>query len=347
MLKKLIGISIFALLTSINLYAFKLESKKTYNIYLSSEATALNTYSATELSKYLEITFHAKCFIRTSSLLYMNQLILTASNDKLFRNQIPNIPFSVGIDGYSITINEHFISIFGGNSRGLLYGVYSLLEEKIGCKWYAKDCYVLPVLSYLNVSSISYTYNPPVKWRSVLYYELADPYLAGVLKLNGNAQRQVQKQQGRYTISEGFADWGYWCHSLYNMVSPDLYSSHPEYFAEVKGRRIPPEREKGGTQLCLTNADVQNIVIEQLSKAVKKPLSGLPIWADSLAYYWSVSQMDGNGYCTCPECTAIDKYEEGHSGSILNFVNKVAAHFPNKKIATLAYIYILERLLFI
>lgn len=62
-----------------------------------------------------------------------------------------------------------------------------------------------------------------------------------------------------------------------------------------------------------------------------KPMTGLPLWADSLAYYWSVSQMDGNGNCTCSHCMALDKYDGSPSGSILNYVNKVAAQFPDKR----------------
>ncbi len=339
MYKRIFIFSFLTFMAFMSIHAFTFESKKTYSIYLSPAASNLNRYSAAELSKYVKLVFHSDCTLRTSSLLHADQLVLVDNSHNLSRKETPNMPSSPGIDGFSVKATEHSISIQGGNSRGLLYGVYSLLEEKIGCKWYSKDCQVIPTYSKLKLNFNTFSYNPPVKWRSVLYYELSDPYLAGVLKLNGNAQRQILRQTNRYTISEGFSDWGYWCHSLYNMVSPDLYGSHPEYFAEVNGQRVRPEREKGGTQLCLTNPDVEKITIEQLSKAIKKPSKNVPIWADSLAYYWSVSQMDGNGFCTCPKCTAIDKYEDGHSGSILNFVNKVASHFPDKKIATLAYIY--------
>ena len=72
---------------------------------------------------------------------------------------------------------------------------------------------------------------------------------------------------------------------------------------------------------------------------MSKPVTGMPVWADSTATYWSISQMDGNGNCTCDECKRLDKYDGSPSGSILSYVNKVAAKFPHKKIATLAYIY--------
>lgn len=43
----------------------------------------------------------------------------------------------------------------------------------------------------------------------------------------------------------------------------------------------------------------------------------------------SVSQNDGNfTNCTCEKCKAIDDYEGALSGSIITFLNKLAARFP-------------------
>jgi hypothetical protein len=52
-----------------------------------------------------------------------------------------------------------------------------------------------------------------------------------------------------------------------------------------------------------------------------------------------VSQNDNKNYCTCPNCKAIDDREGSPSGSIIEFVNKVADQFPEKMISTLAYEY--------
>ena len=52
-----------------------------------------------------------------------------------------------------------------------------------------------------------------------------------------------------------------------------------------------------------------------------------------------MSQDDNTQYCQCDNCAAIDKEEGSPSGSMIRFVNSVAAHFPNKMISTLAYQY--------
>jgi len=99
-------------------------------------------------------------------------------------------------------------------------------------------------------------------------------------------------------------NWGLWVHTMFRLVPPENYfKSHPEYYALFGG-----ERRK--IRLCLSNPD---------------------------ARYWSVSQMDTYGNCECPECTAVNQLEGSPSGSFIEFLNKVAAAFPNKVISTLAY----------
>ena len=60
----------------------------------------------------------------------------------------------------------------------------------------------------------------------------------------------------------------------------------------------------------------------------------------------SVSQMDYPGFaswCTCAECGAVDEAEGSHSGTIVRFVNAVAAalesDFPDALIETFAYMH--------
>ncbi len=57
------------------------------------------------------------------------------------------------------------------------------------------------------------------------------------------------------------------------------------------------------------------------------------------AIYWSVSQNDNYDYCKCPRCAAADARYGSPAGTLLAFVNAVAAAFPDKIISTLAYQY--------
>ena len=83
-------------------------------------------------------------------------------------------------------------------------------------------------------------------------------------------------------------------------------------------------------QLCLSNPDVLQIVIEDLRRRMED---------NPDANYWSVSQNDTYLPCDCAQCRRSNEEEGSPSGSLLRFVNQVAAEFPDKTISTLAYQY--------
>ena len=121
--------------------------------------------------------------------------------------------------------------------------------------------------------------------------------------------------------------WGLWGHSFFKLVPPkEYFSTHPEYYALVNSKRR-------ATQLCLSNEQVFKIAVDHFRKAI----------ADNPdALYWSISPEDGAGYCTCDQCALADKEEGSHAGSLIRFVNRVAAQFPAQKFTTLAYTYTLQ-----
>lgn len=120
----------------------------------------------------------------------------------------------------------------------------------------------------------------------------------------------------------------------FNYLVPvnEYYDSHPEYFAEIKGKRMKDPHY----QLCLTNNEVLQIVIEK----VKQWLHENPN-----AKIVSVSQNDSGvieSYCTCSECRKINiKEEKSPSGTLIRFVNAVADaikdEFPDVAVDTLAF----------
>ena len=318
---------------------FTITKNKEYAIYIRQDSPKLMRYAANELARYLAETTGAICEVKAEKQCAVNQL--TVGTEKPVKAVfLPNTLKESADDEFIIRVDDNSLTIDGGNARGVLYGVYTFLEDFLQCRWYSSKVRIIPFSGTTRIKTCNIGYKSPVKWREVYYYELCDPYIAGILKLNGNGERQNKVAPYRFAISGGnHAGWRYWCHSLYSMVPPFLYDTHPEYFSEINGKRIAPVGKEGGTQLCLTNPDVLKLSVEKLRKEMSKPVTGMPVWADSTATYWSISQMDGNGNCTCDECKRLDKYDGSPSGSILSYVNKVAAKFPHKKIATLAYIY--------
>ncbi len=87
-------------------------------------------------------------------------------------------------------------------------------------------------------------------------------------------------------------------------------------------------------QLCLTNEEMRRELVKNLQERLR---------ANPEATIASVSQNDCFNNCQCPSCRAVDEEEGSPAGSLLRFVNAVAAdiehEFPNVAIDTLAYQY--------
>src|SRR5262249_54168857 len=119
-------------------------------------------------------------------------------------------------------------------------------------------------------------------------------------------------------------------HTFYPLVPPERhFAEHPEWFSMIKG-----ERSTNRAQLCMTNPQLREFVVERVKQWARETPDATII---------SVSQNDWRGACECPACKALDEREGSHSGSLLDFVNfiaeKIEPDFPNLAIDTLAYQY--------
>jgi hypothetical protein len=226
----------------------------------------------------------------------------------------------LGPEGYVIRTSGQRLIIAGATNEGTANGVYGFLQDHLGCRWLAPDCSVVPRRDAIVLEPIDERVVPPLLFREVYQAEAMDPDYARRNRLNGNASIIADNRM----VSERHRGWDMWCHSFFAVVPPDKYlQEHPEYFSLVDG-------ERQAKQLCLTNPEVLEVVTEALRQRIA---------ANPEAQYISVSQMDWGGACQCDSCRAIDEREGTPMGSLLEFINKLAARFPDKTISTLSYTY--------
>ena len=197
--------------------------------------------------------------------------------------------------------------IGGGGEKGLLYGVFSLLEFFGYRKYSANDSLTTPKAKHFSFPKDELK-APLIKYRTTNYYDAKD------------------KAYNEWHKLSSTDSWGLFVHTFEVLVPPEKYGkTHPEYYSLIDGERNPV------TQLCLSNEEVFQTLVTDLRKRIEK---------NPKAKYWSVSQNDNDKYCQCAPCTALNKkYGNLASGSMVWFVNKVAREFPDKIISTLAYWY--------
>jgi len=211
----------------------------------------------------------------------------------------------------------------GGSPRGTLYAVYQFLEDFVGCRWWTSTASRMPWRPSLSVGTVSIRFRPPLEYREPYWYVAFDPVWAARNKANGIQVGGDALRGGRQAY-EGFV------HTFYGLIPPaEYFARHPEWFSEIDGKRTAEN-----AQLCLSNEEMRRELVKNLRERLR---------AHPGATIASVSQNDCFGPCTCPKCRAIDEEEGGPAGSLLRFVNAVAAdieaEFPDVAVDTLAYQY--------
>lgn len=282
-----------------------------YRIVLPSAATTFEIKASEVLKDYILQISGTALPIITASEPRSRYEILLGQNDRLGDLKTGINLNALKEDGFVIKTDSLRLIIAGGNEKGTLYGVYTFLEEYLGCRMYSPRVKLIPKQNRIALDKIDNLQVPVIGFRDTHYRASWDAEYIDWHKLD-------------HDDKGGRPDWGMWVHTFNELVPPETYyQDHPEYFSMVKGKRIP-------TQLCLTNPDVLDLTIQNLRRKIAQ---------NPQALYWSVSQNDNRDYCTCDRCKAIDDREGSPSGSIINFVNQVADQFPDKMISTLAYEY--------
>jgi hypothetical protein len=295
-----------------------------YRIVVAADAIPSERYAAGELQRYLERMSGAKLPVVTDIVPVASREILLGDNEHL-RRLSPKTDFkSLGSDGFVLRTDRNRLIIAGGKPRGTLYGVYALLEEKLGVRWFTPEVEVVPNRDRVQLPKLNETQVPRLEYREVFWTEIMrDADFAARHRLNGNHYRLTEKHGGRAVVYFPFV------HSFDMLIPRELYQEHPEYFPLINGKRVD-----GYVQRCLANPDVLRLAIDRVKQWIKEHPDATII---------TVSQNDTFNYCQCEQCKGLDDAEGSPAASMIRFVNAVAEaiekEHPNIRIDTLAYQY--------
>lgn len=235
----------------------------------------------------------------------------------------------LGTDGFCIRSEGADIRIVGGgDGRGVLYGVYELLETYGGIGWFSSWHTVVPKVDRFAVpATLNDRQIPAFPFREPFDYDInRHPEFAVRLRRNcvtwgvrippqmGGLARQPAKVLKGHTA---------------NILCPveKYFDAHPEWFSEISGKRI---RDK--TQLCLTNPELIEFVKSNFVAQVKD---------DPQATTYSFSYNDWLNCCTCPNCKAVNDAEGSQCGTNVRMCNILAEELeklaPGKSVKLSAY----------
>ena len=226
-------------------------------------------------------------------------------------------------DGYIVAVRGGELYLTGLTARAVYYAVWTFLET-LGWRFYSSKFEMLKASEpaaeasgaeagseTVNVpEGYTDTFSPKILSRDTFWYDTFDPALASKLKINGWNSRNLKKYGGSIKYAGGFV------HTL-----PDLAGTD----------------HKPDVQPCLTDPEVYKKVLANVRRILAENPDARII---------SVSQNDsypeGRG-CQCENCRRLDEAEGTPMGSLLTFVNRIAADikadYPDVLVDTLAYRY--------
>lgn len=227
--------------------------------------------------------------------------------------KIPNL----NADGYSLIYKDKNIYINGGWSTLGLNGVYSLLEEDLGCRFWTKlKDDTIPVNNTNSLTFVPRHYNPPFLIR---YFNTPE-FHEDEINASDTATRpwKIKNRLKQWSPEGG-------CHTCFRYVPKDNFKEHPEWFSEYKGVREPK-------QLCYSNDEMIAFMVNNILDALRKSKNEV----------FCMSPDDAIPCCECAKCEAFDKaHGNTKCASLMRAMNIIAKavkkEFPNTLVQTLAY----------
>ena len=220
---------------------------------------------------------------------------------------------SYGNEGFVIKTEGNDLIIAGGEQRGTLYGVYTFLEDYIGCRFFAEDCEIIYKADEINIEEGLFDEQiPTMEYRDTneTVYQ-GGGEIASKRKINSSYTRVMKYNQGS---SMDFAG-GAFVHTMGTIFDLGSVDRQP----------------------CLTDEEIYNKTLEKARKLMK---------ANPNAELISITQNDNNNACPCKECSLVNNEEGSKAGTLIRFINRLATEledeFPDYKILTLAYMFSYE-----
>ncbi|HLO82287.1 MAG TPA: DUF4838 domain-containing protein [Chitinophagaceae bacterium] len=276
--------------------------KSNYQLILPANPDSNETKAALALQKYINESSGVQLAIVNKANKNRNIFIGTAS--PAFKE--------LSKKTYNWKSDKKGLHIVGATPYQTLEATYAFLEQVLGCKFLSPSVEYVPRKADIVLTPAdNFSYNPRITTRTVharLFYD--NPEFA--------AKRRVTTEGFPSFVPEARV------HTFHRFIpEKQYYKSNPEFYALVKGKRLP-------TQVCLSNDTVYRMIRDSVKVFFQRSPNAKVI---------SVSQDDNTQYCTCDRCAAIDTKEGTPAASMILFINKIAREFPDKTIATLAYQY--------
>ena len=279
------------------------DGKSEFSIVTSENADECIMTAAEELQTYIEKISGAELEIITENQLAEGEKAIVLGETKLEKEITEVNRAAIGADGFLLYSDGDYLLIAGGDSRGTLYGVYTLLEDYLGVRWFTPELEVVPENKDVIIDGkLNKIVQPSFAIRRNDTGGTNDAYRART-KMNVSFHYEMPAYGGALT-------YVLWDVTFDKLVPDSLFAEHPEYFAQL------PDGTRTTDHVCVSHPEVLTVAVENARKAILADKKN--------AKYIHIGQKDNSNYCQCENCTALyEKYGSVSAPTII-FTNAFA-----------------------
>ncbi len=328
---KLFALGFLSLAASFTIAAplqLTLNGKSQYTIQMPQNPTLMEILAANELKYYLKISTGADFQEGNTpkSILLQRDTTLAPQES-------------------SLQVKDEKLVLSGGDEWGILYAVYTFLENQLGIRWFsAYGDELVPKYENLSVDFLPYRQKPAYGKRALIGSNYYKHSVSSMFFLRNRLNICNSLENPNYPGSRTFMKFrGHQSHTLFFYIPPEkgyyhqalkfkeekyYFAEHPEFFAMNKdGKRVK------NLQLCFSNTDLRKEFTRRFLECVE--LMG----TDGI---YAISAMDWVGsFCFCPECQKLESKYHCSAGPMLDYMIELSAviaeQYPDLYLSTLAY----------
>jgi len=202
-----------------------------YRIATNPRPTPAQNWAVRELRLYIRKMMGVEMPVTTGDQPGPGPTIWIAPPAKVLRQAGIASAGPYGEEEYEIVVRGRNVYVLGGEPRGVIYGVYALLEDVWGCRWLTPDCEVVPSPDALELpAEFSRREKPAMEYRDILFVQGFDAIWAARNRVPGAAY------EFKDTLNDKGGQRAIWpiCHGIDKIIHPakarfDCFSSEEVY----------------------------------------------------------------------------------------------------------------------
>ena len=238
---------------------------------------------------------------------------------------------------WSIRSDGRNLLIRGGFPRGVHYGVAEFLEKFGGVRWFTPVNHRIPKVKIISVPDGREFRRKPAFPVQRLIVETTPGKLTNFFaSMNKSSANSAIGSGPSLYHTRGIGN----CHTFYKLTKAVPENQKHLLPLSSSGTRMRALNGVGPGQVCYSNKEFREFAKKEVAKWIRQQKEYIKkhnLDEKSHLKWIDLSQNDNTSHCECAPCKALIAKYGSVTGAQLEFINDIAAAFPQYMFQTFAY----------